>query len=39
MLISQSVQRFISKKLIDKFPKEPINKQFFKDSDINYKLL
>ena len=39
MFISQSAHRFISKKLVNKLPKKPINKQFFKDSDINYELL
>ncbi|MBG1258406.1 hypothetical protein [Nostoc commune] len=39
MIITQSAQRFISKRLVSNIPKRPINKQFFKDSNINYELL
>jgi hypothetical protein len=39
MLISQSAQRFISKKLVNKLPLKPLNKQFFKDGIIDYELL
>ncbi|MBD2731810.1 hypothetical protein H6G96_37445 [Nostoc sp. FACHB-892] len=39
MIITQSARKIVSKRLIDKLPKIPIDKQFFKDSNIDYELL